>query len=537
MTKTVRRDLGDFQTPRELVTEVLATLGPIGSRWPRVLEPTCGRGHFLGGLLEHASPPRELQAIEIQPGHCRAAVELAAGHRDRDIGVTITCADIFGLDLSRDLAWRQDGPLLVIGNPPWVTNAELGSLASTQVPPKSNVKGLGGMAARTGASNFDLAEAVWLKLARELADEAPTIAILCKTSVARGILQFAHRAGLPIESASIRRIDAARWFDASVDACLFQATLARRDPAQETDGRVGIPVYPGLTSAEAATVMGFSRGWLIADREAHRRCDFADGVCPGTWRQGLKHDAASVMELTIDADAHAGHRLRDRSGDPVDVEAEFAYPLIKGADLKRMPADRPRRAVLVTQRRIGEDTNRLARDAPKLWAYLRANAGRFAARKSSIYRGQPPFALFGVGPYSFVPFKVAICGLHKAPAFRAVGPVEGRPVMLDDTCYFLACSSPAEAAVLAALCNDPTAMDLIRAASFPDAKRPITKGLLQRLDLRAIRDRSDCRAIRARASTILVDELGIDAHNTGLPLLDRIDEALATLHQDAAMVP
>ena len=155
-------------------------------------------------------------------------------------------------------------------------------------------------------------------------------------------------------------------------------------------------------------------------------------------------------------DAGPGRRLRDRSGETVDVESEFVYPLIKGADLRRLPADRPRRAVLVTQRKIGEDTTRLAYEAPKLWAYLGANADRLERRKSSIYRGQPPFALFGVGPYSFAPFKVAICGLHKnAGLFRAVGPVEGRPVMLDDTCYFLACSSPGEAAALTALCNDP----------------------------------------------------------------------------------
>jgi hypothetical protein len=56
----VRRDLGDFQTPSELVAEVLDTLGPIGVRWPRVLEPTCGRGHFIGGLLALAEPPREI---------------------------------------------------------------------------------------------------------------------------------------------------------------------------------------------------------------------------------------------------------------------------------------------------------------------------------------------------------------------------------------------------------------------------------------------------------------------------------------------
>ncbi len=358
---TLRRDLGDFQTPPELVTAVLATLGPIGARWPRVLEPTCGRGHFLGGLLGHASPPRELQGIEIQPAHCRAAGELAYRHRDRDTGVTITCADVFGLDLGRDLAWRRGGPLLVIGNPPWITSAELGRLSSTQMPPKSNVKALNGLAARTGASNFDLAEAIWLKVARELAAEAPTIALLCKTSVARSILQFAHRARLPIEAASIRRIDAARWFDASVDACWFQVTLSGG-----ADGGA-IPVFADLDACQPASVMGFSRGWLIADRAAHQRCDFVDGDCPGTWRQGLKHDAASVMELAVEVETGLESGLRDRSGGRVDVEAEFVYPLIKGADLKR-PRGRsapPGRARHPATDRRGYDPTRQRR-APTL---------------------------------------------------------------------------------------------------------------------------------------------------------------------------
>ena len=144
--------------------------------------------------------------------------------------------------------------------------------------------------------------------------------------------------------------------------------------------------------------------------------------------------------------------------------------------------------------------------------------------------------MFGVGPYSFAPFKVAICGLHKAPVFRAVGPVEGRPAMFDDTCYFLPCSSAEEAAALAALCNDPMALAMIRSASFPEAKRPITKALLQRLDLRAILDRTDRRELLARAEAILADDLGFTAGEAESPRLDRIEEALASLRQDPMLV-
>ena len=48
-----------------------------------------------------------------------------------------------------------------------------------------------------------------------------------------------------------------------------------------------------------------------------------------------------------------------------------------------------------------------------MWSYLQAHGARFARRKSSIYHGQPPFALFGIGPYSFAPFKVAILNLKQ----------------------------------------------------------------------------------------------------------------------------
>jgi hypothetical protein len=517
----VRRDLGDFQTPPELVAAVLETLGPIGARWPRVLEPTCGRGSFLTGLLAHHSPPREVRAFEIQPAHCQAAEGLLEHRTGAATHVSITCADFFRVDLARDLAWRERGPLLVVGNPPWITTAELGGLVVAQQPPRSNVKGLSGLEALTGSSNFDVAEAVWLKLARELAAEGPTIAILCKCSVARGLLRFVHRAGWPFRDASIRRINAARWFGATVDACLFRITLSAGVTAEEADccGPVGIPVFRSLDATEPEALLGFVKGGMIADTTAYHHVQFVDGTCHATWRQGIKHDAAAVMELAVEP---VTGRLRNRMGDDVEVEPAYVYPLIKGTDLRRPPVERPPRAVVVTQQRIGDDTERLAYSAPQLWAYLHAHADRFQRRRSSIYRGRPPFAIFGIGPYSFAPFKVVVSGLHKAPAFRILGPRDGRPVMLDDTCYGLPCSSAPEAAALAALCNDPTALAFLESATFRGAKRPITKALLQRLDLRAVLGRADRGRLRDRAAASLALELAIDP-TPGM--LDEVDEA------------
>ena len=103
-----RKDFGDFQTPPALVAEVLDALGPIGGRFARVLEPTCGRGHFLAGLLGRPDPPREIRGFEIQPEHAEVARPLARSVRP--IRLVVEAADLFGLDLGRDLAGPNPAP-------------------------------------------------------------------------------------------------------------------------------------------------------------------------------------------------------------------------------------------------------------------------------------------------------------------------------------------------------------------------------------------------------------------------------------------
>lgn len=494
--------LGDFQTPPALVAAVLDRLRPVAARWDRVLEPTCGRGHFLAGLLALDPPPREILGVEVQRAHLEAAREVARGAPD-SVRVGLTEGSLFAMDLKTALKWKRGGPLLVVGNPPWVTNAALGVLGSGNRPSRVNLDARRGIDAMTGSSNFDVAEAVWRKLLAELADEAPTIALLCKTSVARNVLEHAGRAGLPVIAASVVRVDARAWFGAAVEACLLCVTLGPSSAAAVPLDR--IPVFDRLDAAEPRSSLGFARGRLVADLDGYSRFAFADGLCPLVWRQGVKHDAAGVMELTADPVG----TLRNQRGEPADVEPGAVFPLLKGADLSRAGPISPRRWVIMTQRSVGDDTDRLRSEAPRLWNYLQAHAAAFARRKSSIYRARSAFAMFGVGPYCFAPYKVVISGLHKSPVFHAVGPALGpgpqggsappRPVMLDDTGYFLACRTPEQAALAASLLNGPDALGLLRALTFAGAKRPVTKAVLQRLDLLRLLDHADRPALLDRA--------------------------------------
>jgi hypothetical protein len=298
--------------------------------------------------------------------------------------------------------------------------------------------------------------------------------MLCKTSVARRVLGYGWGAGWRIAAAAIYRIDSARQFGAAVDACLLVCEL----------GAAGAPrcaVFDRLDAAQPAGELGYVDGQLVADLARYRRWQHLAGESPYPWRSGIKHDCAAVMELR-----RVGDQLCNGHGEAVALEAELVYPMLKGSELARDGDAPPGRAMLVPQRAIGEDTAPIAHAAPRAWHYLERHRAAFDRRASTIYRGRPAFSIFGVGDYTFAPWKVAISGLYKKLRFRVVGPDAGRPVVFDDTCYFVACGSRAEAELVGALLASEPAREFFAAFIFWDAKRPITVELLRRLDLRRL---------------------------------------------------
>ncbi len=484
------RALGDWQTPVDLSTAVFEVLARRGVKWSRVLEPTCGTGSFLVSALAVDPAPIELVGLDIQARHLSDA-RGTLGHDARN--VRLLHRNIFDIDLGKDIQWITDGPLLVVGNPPWVTNAELGSLGGVNRPHRRNIKGLSGLDAVTGAANFDIAESIMLKLMRELAPQKPTIALLVKTAVARNVFHHSQKMGWPVEHASIYRLDAHRAFGASVDACLAIIKCGGKEIIRD------IPVYESISAREPMQIIGFSNHALVSDVRAYRTVSHLDGISPVEWRQGVKHDSASVLELAKTPDGSLTNKL----GTKVEVESDHVFPLIKGTQLEHGDTTEPSRWIILTQHDLKQTTLRLRNTAPKLWGYLSAHRDLFEARRSRIYRGRPPFAIFGVGEYSFTDYKIAVSGLHKVPKFQLVGPMEGKPVIIDDTSYLLPCADVTQAAVLFSLLNTSCVTHLLGALMFSDSKRPVTKKLLQRVDLFAVLEYSDRDAVLTEVGELL----------------------------------
>ena len=416
--------------------------------------------------------------IEIQSRYVEDARETLRQRLPAGIDWRVQAGDIFSYDLGA-LPWRTPGPLLVLGNPPWITLAELGAMNSAHVPQRSNVRSVRGIDALTGDSNFDVAEYIWMRLLTELRDQSPTVAMLCKTSVARRVLALAHRLRLPVAESALWRINAQRAFGVSADAGLF---MIRLDGAA---GSYDCRIYESLAARDPVATMGIVDGGLVADVTSHKESQPFDGRSPIEWRQGIKHDASKILELKPDAN---GGGWRNGLGEFVDVEPEWSFPLMKGSDI--YAGREPSRRVLVTQRSLGEDPGVLHHLAPKLWSYLNDHQEYLAARKSSVYRSRPKFSMFGIGPYTFSPWKVAVCSLWKETRFRVLPPSGGQPVLCDDTSYFLPCDNAEQAAIVAATLHSEPAKNLLKSLVFVDAKRVVTKKLLQRVDLYAILSRS-----------------------------------------------
>ena len=444
----MRRARGDWQTPLPLAEAVVAQLQAPAT----VVEPTCGEGTFLRAAGA-AWGRIGLYGVERNLGHSLRAARVR--------GARIQRADFFEVDWADYLAGLP-GPVLVLGNPPWVTRDTLGALGATNGTNLPRLDGVRGLDAVTGAGNFDVSEYMTLALLRALPADG-RLALLIKRSVAHRLLPRLPELGL---DGAVHGIDARAHFGVSVDAVLFCAWPG--------EGAARWADHPALGAAPGR-FLGMEAGRLVPDADGVAATAHLGGDGP-RWRSGVKHDAAAVFELE-----RTGDRWRAADGTVLDLETSHVFPLLKGGDLHHGRG--PTRGLLLPQRHPGQETASLATEAPAVWAWLQENAERLDARKSRIYQGAPQCAVFGVGPYSFAPWKVAISALHKTLGFRVVGPHEGKPVLFDDTCLFLGFAEEGPARAACSWLSEGPGAGFLQARVFWSAKRPITSTLLGRLPL------------------------------------------------------
>ncbi|MCI8603479.1 MAG: methyltransferase [Ruminiclostridium sp.] len=457
-----KREYGDYQTPIDFAEKICRYLKDYHHIRPTaVVEPTCGVGNFLkSSLLFDAN---EYYGIEINPEYC----ERCRNFID-DSKVNVINTDFFDFS-SKDLI-KDKRQILVIGNPPWITNSTLSVLSSDNLPVKANFKKLKGIDAITGASNFDICEYIILKLINEYMNTNTIISMLCKTSVARNVFKELKRKYIAFVSCDILEFDASKIFGINASACVLVILLS--DKLLSSD-------ICNVYDFECPDIIKSQFGYLNGQFYSNLDTDIVnfDGRCCFEWRQGVKHDCSKVMELTMQ-----NGTLQNGKKDEVQIEDDIVFPLIKSSMFKSPVIHSFSKFVIVTQKKAREDTEHLEQEVPKTWEYLNDNIELFEKRKSSIYHGAPLFSMFGVGDYSYSKYKVGVSGFYKQPLFSVLYSDDNKPVMTDDTSYFICFDSYDLAYVAMLLLNSKKVQGFLKSITFLDAKRPYTKKVLERID-------------------------------------------------------
>lgn len=466
--KNNRVEFGDFQTPYDLAVVVCKRLAEMGLAPRVVIEPTCGVGAFVRAAANAFLDAESIRGYEINAAYLEVLKSELEGHPANG-KIRLSNADFFATNWDAELE-GVGGSVLVIGNFPWVTNSTQGSIGGTNLPGKSNFLGFSGFDAISGKSNFDISEWMLIVVLALLSKSGGSLAMLVKTAVARKVLSHAERQKQPVIRSTIAKIDAKKHFNASVDACLL---VIEFDPAAPAS--YDYIIYESLDDLVGRKV-GHRQGMTVSDLDSFAASEFLLGKSPQKWRSGVKHDASAVMEFTRCEGGYV-----NGLGEVVQLEDDYLYPLLKGSDIGSGKNWREK-FVLVTQRVVGEETASIRDKAPKTWAYLVAHSEQLDARGSTIYAKNPKFSIFGIGDYAFRPWRIAICGLYKHLRFRLVPPMAGRPVMFDDTAYYISFETEEEARKALAAIESTHAMGLLASLVFWDEKRPIKTSILNVLD-------------------------------------------------------
>jgi hypothetical protein len=472
-----RREYGDFQTPRCLTDTICAYLSNKGVAPEILIEPTFGTGMFVLSGLQHFSTLNAVYGIEIyEPYYWETKFTILEfflnNPGSKRPQIFLFLEDVFGYDFKGLAPSFEHYNILVIGNPPWVTNAKLSRLRSKNLPEKRNFKALTGLDALTGKSNFDISENITRKMLEAFSDCKGCITMLVKNSVIKHLLHDLPKSSHDLGDIKALRINTKQYFGVSVDASLFEARFQTSHPACTCQ----------VSTLDAPATCRYVFGWVgdkfVSDSDLYRQVSDYDESSPYVWRQGVKHDCVKVMEL---------HRVNgtyvNGFHEHIEIEPDLVYGCLKSSDLKHLVVSKPRKYVIIPQRYIGEDTSYLAVQYPGLYGYLQRHRQMFEQRKSTIYKGKPAFSIFGIGEYAFKPYKVAISGLYKHSTFVLVLPENDKPVMLDDTCYFIGFDEIAEAIIVWAILNGETVQTLMRSLVFTSDKRPYTKQRLMRIGI------------------------------------------------------
>ena len=527
MPRQIRHDLGEYFTPYWLAEETIKMSGFKGDLNITLLDPGCGTGIFLLAAAEMKyqanknKPPevlikdilRTVVGCDINPV-CVLVARLnfvcwfafKFGLPLHDIKIPVMHYDTVFERPAGNTKTNDIGNILpegcdyLVGNPPWISWNSLPNEYRRQVEqellPRYVLFDFHGQEAQLGHSNDDyLVTFTLVTIHRYLKDGG-----LCSFIIKQPLLT--NVSGKTFRRFCIRHVQGDVWLKVKKVADLRKVKPfgIGNETAIIVLQRGKKTVYPVpyeiwskknnriiIKEGEAKPLNDATSSWAVLTTDLEET-EFMVGRCPYEIRHGLKHDAADI--IIVDPIERKEDKVLIRSkadGEEYEIEADTVYPFLQPRHIGAWGIKGYTYAI-IPQHKAGEDNeNELAKTLPLTYSYLTRFKDRFLSRKSRIFGKKPFYTLFGLGKYTWKPFKVCWCGLGFKPEFVVVGSVNDRLIgkkllIPDGTIYFIPFEKKEEAHFVCSLLNSETVCKFLSARSGK-SKRGLSKKVMEQLAL------------------------------------------------------
>jgi len=525
VSREMRLALGEYYTPRGVAELTVSELSVDRVESASFLDPGCGSGVFLAVCIERKvdalgdrlSPAALVDAItdtvvgiDLNPVAVKSAKLtyllsllplLSEGSVDR-LEVPVFLTDALRLTRDDDITFQGQelDPVAdhLVGNPPWIPWGDLPEplrdawrethVDSLDLFPRE------GFTARLGHGNDDISVLfVWVCIAHYLV-EGGTAGFVLKRDILRGpagrLLRTQSVGARPLAVRHVHDFAELHPFgpDVGADAAVYTFAADVEPsfpvPVDSWGAGAGAPAFAsaddihGTLTREGGAVVPVepddpSSAWV--PKAAERA---ALGECAHEIRHGFKDDAKDVFGL--DRDQLAA------------LEPDCVYPYISSRHLVRYGLF-GHDLHLVPMRKANQDNeDELRGTCPATYEYLAANREALEDRSSTTLDGGPFYNVFGLGEYTWAPYKVVWCRLGFNPEFAVVSTVQDpdlgeKLVVPGDHFMFIPTVDREAAHFLCGLLNSaPYQRSLAGIAS--NGKSSLSKAVVSKLALPAYRD-------------------------------------------------
>jgi DNA polymerase III epsilon subunit family exonuclease len=199
-------------------------------------------------------------------------------------------------------------------------------------------------------------------------------------------------------------------------------------------------------------------------------------------RHGIVNDLNNVFfvipkgvkgnnRLTIENNPKLGRRKKV-SPFTGEMEPDLIYPVIKADSLIKWGLTNYHYMVVPQQKVGGNNEAWLKENYPKTYEYLKYYKQDLDGRASKWFKGEdkPFYALFGIGEYSFAPYKISWCCMSFKPDFSVISSIKDeyvgmKQILPDNVMGYISVDSADEAHFICGVLNSSLVGDYLKSRS------------------------------------------------------------------------